>query len=195
MTVDDDSEIDDVARPSDAEPVRRRRISMSWRWTRRYLSKWRPILLTLLVIAAAALAAGLFFFQYRGDQQTSKTAADEAVRAASEGAVALLTYSPDNLSRDFANAKSRLTDDFQDYYKRFTEVIVAPTAQRGLTMTARVVKAAVSELHPNSAVVLVFMDQKTASPDKPQPVKTGSSVRITLSKVKGSWLIANFEVL
>jgi Mce-associated membrane protein len=151
--------------------------------------------LTLLIIAAAGSAAGLFFIQYRGDQQTNKTAADEAVRTASDGAVALLSYSPDSLSRDFADAKSRLTDDFQDYYKRFTEVIVAPTAQRGLTMTARVVKAAVSELHPNSAVVLVFLDQTSASPDKPQPVKTGSSVRIKLSKVKGSWLIANFEVL
>ncbi|MGC2654271.1 MAG: twin-arginine translocation pathway signal [Mycobacterium sp.] len=193
MTVDD-SGIDDMA-PSEAEPVRRRRISLSWRWTRRCLSKWRPILLALLLIAAAGLAAGLFFFQYRKDEQTDTATADEAVRAASEGAAALLTYSPDNLSRDFANAKSRLTDDFQDYYKRFTEVIVAPTAQRGLTMTARVVKAAVSELHPNSAVVLAFVDQTTASPDKPQPVDTGSSVRITLSKVQGSWLIAKFDVL
>ena len=195
MTVDDDSQIDDVASQPDAGPVRRRRISVSWRWTRRYLAAWRSILLTLLVIAATGLAAGLFFTQYRGDQQTNKTAADEAVRTASQGAVALLSYSPDSLSRDFANAKSRLTDDFQDYYKRFTEVIVAPTAQRGLTMSSRVVKAAVSELHPNSAVVLVFLEQKMASPDKPQPVETGSSVRIKLSKVKGSWLIANFEVL
>jgi Mce-associated membrane protein len=195
VTVDDDSQIDDVASQPDAGPVRRRRISVSWRWTRRYLAAWRPILLTLLVIAATGLAAGLFFTQYRGDQQTNKTAADEAVRTASQGAVALLSYSPDSLSRDFANAKSRLTDDFQDYYKRFTEVIVAPTAQRGLTMSSRVVKAAVSELHPNSAVVLVFLEQKMASPDKPQPVETGSSVRIKLSKVKGSWLIANFEVL
>jgi Mce-associated membrane protein len=173
----------------------RRRIEVSRRWIRRCLSMWRPILLTLLVIAAAGLAAGLFFFYYRADEQTDKAAADEVVRAASEGAVALLTYSPDDLSRDFANAKSRLTDDFLSYYKQFTEVIVAPTAQRGLRMNARVVKAAVSELHPNTAVVLVFMDQTTASPDKPQPVKTGTSVRITMSKVKGSWLIANFDVL
>jgi Mce-associated membrane protein len=41
--------------------------------------------------------------------------------------------------------------------------------------------------------VLVFIDQKTASKDKPQPVKTGSSVRVTLTKVKGSWLIAKFD--
>jgi Mce-associated membrane protein len=195
VTADDDSRINGAAAPSDLEPVRRHRIRVSRRWIRRCLARCRPILLTLLVIASTGLAAGLFFLQYRPDQQTDKAAADDAVRAASEGAVALLSYSPDSLSRDFANAKSRLTDDFQDYYKRFTEQIVAPAAQRGLTTRVRVVKAAVSELHPNSAVVLVFIDQKTASKDKPEPVKTGSSVQVTLTKVKGSWLIAKFDAV
>lgn len=193
MTADDASQIDDVATPSDVEPVRRRRISLIWRGIRRCMAMWRPILLIALLVATTGLAVGLFFSQYRPDQQTDKAAADEAVRAASEGAVALLSYSPDSLSRDLANAKSRITDDLEDYYKQFTEQIMAPAAQRGLTTKIRVVKAAVSELHPNSAVVLVFIDQKTASKDKPQPVKTGSSVRVTLTKVKGSWLIAKFD--
>ncbi|WP_375482457.1 twin-arginine translocation pathway signal [uncultured Mycobacterium sp.] len=195
MTVDDASQIDDVAVPSDMKPVRRRRIRLSWRGIRRGMAMWRPILLTTLLIGSTGLAVGLFFSEYRPDQQTDNAAADEAVRAASEGAVALLSYSPDSLSRDLANAKSRITDDLEDYYKQFTEQIMAPAAQRGLTTKVRVVKAAVSELHPNSAVVLVFIDQKTASKDKPEPVKTGSSVRVTLTKVKGSWLIAKFDPL
>jgi Mce-associated membrane protein len=61
--------------------------------------------------------------------------------------------------------------------------------------TARVVRAAVSELHPNSAVVLVFVDQKTATKEKPEPVQTGSSVRVTLTKVNDSWLIAKFDAV
>ncbi|WP_414687617.1 twin-arginine translocation pathway signal [Mycobacterium sp.] len=195
MTIDDDSPIDAVATRSDAGSVHRRLIGLSRRWIRACIAQWRPILLLILVFASTGLAVGLFFFQYRPDQQTDKATADDAVRAASEGAVALLSYSPDSLGSDFANAKSRLTDDFQDYYKRFTEQIVAPAAQRGLTTRVRVVKAAVSELHPNSAVVLVFIDQKTASKDKPQPVKTGSSVQVTLTKVNGSWLIAKFDAV
>ncbi|ORB14834.1 twin-arginine translocation pathway signal [Mycobacterium noviomagense] len=167
----------------------------SWGLIRRCMAMWRPIVLITLLLASTGWAVGLFFVQYRPDQQTDKAAADEAVKAASDGAVALLSYSPDSLSRDFANAKSRLSDDFQDYYKRFTEQIVAPAAQRGLTTTVRVVKAAASELHPKSAVVLVFIDQKTASKEKPEPVKSGSSVRVTLTKVKGSWLIAKFDAV
>ncbi len=151
--------------------------------------------MSLLLIGSTALAVGLFVVDYRPDCETDNASAREVIRVASEGAVALLTYSADNLSRDFANAKSRLTDDFQDYYKRFTEQIVAPTAQRGLTTSARVVRAAVSELHPDSAVVLAFIEQKTASPDKPAPASTGSSIRITLKKVHRSWLIAKFDAL
>jgi Mce-associated membrane protein len=53
----------------------------------------------------------------------------------------------------------------------------------------------VSEIKPNSAVVLVFLKQKTASKEKPQPVVTSNSVKVTLKKVNNSWLIEKFEGL
>jgi len=58
-----------------------------------------------------------------------------------------------------------------------------------------VVKAAVSELHLNSAVVLVFVKQKTTSKEKPEPVVTSSSLRVALTKVDGSWLIEKFDAV
>ncbi len=149
---------------------------------------------TALVVAAVGVAAGLFFDLYRPDQQMDDATADRAVQAASDGAVDLLSYSYTALDRDFAKAKSHLTGDFLAYYSKFTEAIVAPAAQQGqLTTTAKVIRAAVSDLHPNSAVVLVFVDQTTASTQKPEPVKADSSVLVTLTKVNGSWLIAKFD--
>jgi Mce-associated membrane protein len=146
------------------------------------------------VIATTAVAITLFFVQYRPDRQIDDTAAHQAIQAASDGAVALLSYSYDSLDRDFAKAKSHLTGDFLAYYNKFSEGLVAPTAQQGqLTTTANVIRAAVSELHPDSAVVLVFVDQTTASKQKPQPVKADSSVVVSLKKVNGSWLIAKFD--
>jgi Mce-associated membrane protein len=195
VTIDDESKIDNVSATSDTETAYRRRISVIRRWFGRCLSRWRSILLTLLVVASTGFAAGLFVVEYRPDQQTDDAVAQQVIQAASEGSVALLSYSSDSLSHDFTSAKSRLTDDFQDYYKRFTEQVVAPAAQRGLTTRARVVRAAVSELHRNSAVVLVFISQQMTSRDKPEPVQTGSSVSVTLTKVEGSWLIAEFDGL
>jgi Mce-associated membrane protein len=160
-------------------------------WCRAHL---RPILLTVLVVAAAALAAVLFFFQYRPDQQTDSAAAQDAIRAAKDGTVALLSYSPDSLDHDFTTAKSHLTGDFLSYYNQFTEQIVAPAAkQKAVKTSAGVVQAGVSELHPDKAVVLVFVNQTTTSSDRPDPSMTASSVLVTVTKVKGAWLISAFD--
>jgi Mce-associated membrane protein len=147
-----------------------------------------------LVVAAVGVAAGVYFILYWPDQRVDDAAAHRAIQAASDGAVAVLSYSYDHLNRDFDNAKSRLTGDFLTYYKKFTDNVVAPTAQQGqLTTSAKVIRAAISDLHPNSAVVLVFVDQTTASTKKKDPEKTKSAVLVTLTKVNGSWLIAKFD--
>lgn len=161
---------------------------------RRWLAGWRPILVMALSIAAAGLALGMFYFQFRPDAQSSDAA--QAIKASSEGAVALLSYSPDNLDRDFANAQSHLTGVFLTYYKTFTQTIVKPMAeQQHIITTAKVVRAAAAESHPDSAVVLVYIDQTTASKDKPEPVLSSSSVLVTVTKVKGAWLISKFDPL
>lgn len=160
----------------------------------RYWARWRSIVATMLVIAAVGVAAGVYFILYRPDQQVGDAAARRAIQAASDGAVAALSYSYDHLNRDFDNAKSHLTGDFLAYYSKFSDEVVAPVAQKGqLTATAKVIRAAVSELHANSAVVLVFVDQTTKSAQKKDPENTQSSVLVTLAKVNGSWLIAKFD--
>jgi Mce-associated membrane protein len=167
------------------------------RWVQRCRARRRPILLAILLVGAIScggFGAGYFYFVYRPDVQTDNAVAHEVVKAASDGAVALLSYSPTTLDRDFANARSRLTENYLAYYQRFTDQIVGPSAQHGqVTTTATVVKAAVSELHPSSAVVLVFVRQKAASKDRPQPVVTSSSLRVGLVKVRDSWLIEKFD--
>jgi Mce-associated membrane protein len=146
------------------------------------------------VVAAVGLAACLFVLQYRPDRQIDDAAARRAIQAASDGAVAALTYSSENMDHDFARARSHLTGDFLAYYDKFTKEFVIPTVQqKQLRQTAAVVRAAVSELGPDSAVVLVFLDETTTGKDKPQPLVTPSSVRITLTKVNGSWLISKLD--
>ena len=160
----------------------------------RLLVHWGSILLTASVVAAVGLAACLFVLQYRPDRQLDDAAAQRAIRAASDGAVAALSYSSENMDRDFARARSHLTGDFLAYYDKFTKEIVIPTVQqKHLGQTASVLRAAVSELEPNSAVVLVFLNEATTSKDKPQPLITSSAVRITLTKVGGSWLISKLD--
>ena len=80
----------------------------------------------------------------------------------------MLSYSPDTVDRDFSSAKAHLTGDFLAYYGKFTEQTVAPAAkQKGVKTTATVVQAAVGELHPDSAVALLFLNQTTTSRERP----------------------------
>jgi Mce-associated membrane protein len=151
------------------------------------------VLLTL-VLAATGLVGGLYYLQYRPDRDTDTSVAQTAIRAATDGTVALLSYSPETLDRDFATAKSRLTGDFLDYYNTFTTQVVAPAvAQKAVKTNAAVVRAAVTELRSGAAVVLVFVNQTTSSSDKPNPSMSSSSVLVTLTKVDDAWLISSFD--
>jgi Mce-associated membrane protein len=150
--------------------------------------------LSLLVVVSVAFCASLFYFSYLPDRDVDTAAAKSAVSAASEGTIAILSYSPDTLDHDFSSARSHLTGDFLSYYDQFTQQIVAPAArQKAVKTSAVVLRAAVSELRPESAVVLLFVNQSTQSADRPEPSLTSSSVVVKLTKAYGKWLISSFN--
>jgi Mce-associated membrane protein len=191
---DQTPEAEQLERPDDdgGKPGRLKRFTGRIKLLSR--AKTAPAILAFLVLASAALAACLLYFWYRPDRAADAAAAKSAITAASDGTVAILSYSPDTLDRDFASAKSHLTGDFLSYYNQFTQQIVGPAAkQKSVKTTAVVVRAAVSELHLNSAVVLVFVNQSTMSADRTDPTLASSSVLVTLTKAHGTWLISSFN--
>ncbi|MEO3760296.1 hypothetical protein ABGB19_18680 [Mycobacterium sp. B14F4] len=152
------------------------------------------LVLTLLLVASAGVAAWLYFFQFRPDQQTDAGAREVVLEAAKTGTVALLSYSPETLDADFTNAKSHLTGDFLDYYTQFTEQIVTPAAkQKQVKTSAAVVQAAVAEMQPTSAVVLVFVNQNTVSKENPDGAFAASAVKVAMTNSDGRWLINAFD--
>jgi len=153
-----------------------------------------PVILVALTLIAGVVASWMYFKWFRPDQQTNSDVAQTVINAATDGTVALLSYSPDSLEKDFASAKSHLSGDFLSYYDQFTQQIVAPAAkQKSLKTTAHVMRAAVSELHPDDAVVLVYVDQSTTSKDSPEPTVAASSVLVSVKRVNGAWLITKFN--
>ncbi|AQT79274.1 twin-arginine translocation pathway signal [Mycolicibacterium litorale] len=156
--------------------------------------RWVAVLIVVLLIASAGAAGGVYWWMYRPDQLTDAAAQQQARDAASQGTVALLSYAPDTLDKDLATAKSHLTGEFLKYYSQFTDQIVAPAArQKGVKTEATVARAAVSEMHPDNAVVLVFVNQVTTSKDRPDPALATSSVLVKLTKTDGRWLISEFN--
>jgi Mce-associated membrane protein len=152
------------------------------------------LVLVLLLLVSGALAAWLYVTQYRPDKQTDATAVQAATAAAQDGMIALLSYKSETLDQNVAAAKSHLTGDFvSDYEKRVREVVAPAVKGRGVVTTAQVIGAAVSELHSDSAVVLLFINQVSVSKDRPDTALVSSSVLVSLTKVRGHWLISKFQ--
>jgi Mce-associated membrane protein len=182
----DATEADDAAVPAAAVPVRRRTS-----WLRRNLI---PAVAAGLVLVSAVAAASVYWWLYRPDRLTDSAAQRQVVAAAKEGTEALLSYSPENLDADLANAKSHLTGEFLSYYNDFTDKVVAPASrQKGVKTEANVARAAVSQIEPGRAAVLVFVNQVTTSKERPTPALSTSSVVVTLVNSGGRWLISGFN--
>lgn len=186
------TEADAIEKPPSTKP--KRGVGIPGRLWQGARTNWAAVALTVALAAAAGAAAWMFFFVYQPDKATNDAAGQSAIKAASEGTVALLSYSPDSLDQDFAAAKSKLTGSFLSYYTQFTEQIVTPAAkQKSVKTQASVVRAAVSEIRPDTAVVLVFINQTTESKDRPDASFINSAVRVTMQKINGGWLISSFD--
>ncbi|ODR22385.1 twin-arginine translocation pathway signal [Mycobacterium gordonae] len=172
------------------ERVKKRFSKKPGKWS----GKIGAAVLALIVLGSLSVLGGLYWFSYRPDRAVDADAAKAAITAASDGTIAILSYSPDTLDRDFSSARSHLTGDFLSYYDQFTQQIVAPAAkQKAVKTTAVVLRGALTDFHPDSATVLLFINQSTQSRDRPEPATTSSSVLVTLTKADGKWLISQFN--
>ncbi|TRW80241.1 twin-arginine translocation pathway signal [Mycolicibacterium sp. 018/SC-01/001] len=187
VVVDDDAVGDApgaAARDDDQPPPRRG-------FFRRH---WSAALLIALPVVATAVAVTLYFTEYRSVAETNQSVVADVLKAAGDGTTALLTYSPASVEADTAHAKSLLTGQFLDYYSQFTANVIIPAAKKKEVETgAQVTRSGLVEIHPDKAVVLVFVNQTSSSAQRPEPANSASAVRVTVERQQGRWLISAFD--
>ncbi len=82
----------------------------------------------------------------------------------------------------------------RESFSRSSRGSVTPAAkQKSVKTSAAVVRAAVAELKPDSAMVLVFLNQSTTSKDNVDGSYTASAVKVGLKKINDAWLISAFD--
>jgi Mce-associated membrane protein len=155
---------------------------------------WARLLAAALPAVALVLALGAGYLKWLDSSaRESPTAAEQSVRAATDGTVAILSYRPDTVDRDLKAAADRLTGGFRQEYTQLVSGVVAPGAkQQNISAVATVPAAASVSATGKHAVVLVFVNQTTTIGND-APTQTTSSVRIILDKVDGRWLISQFD--
>ncbi|OBI21491.1 hypothetical protein A5712_15740 [Mycobacterium sp. E2327] len=172
------------AEAEEGEPVKAR-VRISWS---------RVLVYGVLPGLALVLAAAAGFLKWQeSSARQAQLARIESVAAAKDSTIALLSYKADTVEKDLDAAKSRLTGTFKESYSQLINDVVIPGAKKEhISTTATVPAAASVSATPNHAVTLLFVNQ-TATVDKNPPSDTTSSVRVTLDKVAGRWLISGFD--
>jgi Mce-associated membrane protein len=139
-----------------------------------------------------ALVAGFSRWQ-ESSVRSSQNAATESLAAAKESTIAILSYQADSVGKTLVVARDRLTSPYKDAYTKLTNEVVIPGATKDhVSVTATVPAAATVSATPRHAVVTLFVDQAAAI-GKDAPTTTASSIRVTLEKISGRWLISEFE--
>ena len=145
-----------------------------------------PVLAFLL-----AIAAGFLKWQYT-TMHGSEVAGGQALQAARDGTVAMLTYRAETVEQDLTTARDLLTGGFRDSYTSLVNDVVIPGArEQRISAEAKVAAAATVSAEQNHAVVLVFVNQTTVIGDGP-PSGMASTVRVTLDNEGDRWLISDF---
>jgi Mce-associated membrane protein len=161
---------------------------------KRRIDRSRVLAFVVLPVLALVLAGAAGFLKWQDSSvRTSDVARTESVQAAKDSTIALLSYQPDTVEQQLVAARERLTGEFRDSYTKLTNDVVIPGAkEKQISAVASVPAAASVSANPGHAVVLVFVDQTVVIGADP-PTQTASSVRITMEKIDGRWLISNFE--
>ena len=148
----------------------------------------------ILPVIAMLLGAAAGYLKWEdSSRREAETARSQAVAAAKDSTVALLSYKPDTVEKDLGAARDRLTGTFLDAYTQLVNTVVIPGAkEKKISALATVPAAAPVSAKADRAVVLLFVDQ-TVTVGSDAPTNTTSSVRVTLDKVGGRWLISAFD--
>ncbi|MBJ7336349.1 MAG: hypothetical protein JHC64_01540 [Mycolicibacterium sp.] len=154
----------------------------------------RVIAYGLLPALALVLTLGAGYLKWVDTKnRDAKTAAVESVQAARDSTIALLSYTPADVDKQLVEARDRLTGQFRDSYTSLTNDVVIPGAkQQQITAVATVPAASSVSADANHAVALVFVNQ-TTTVGAGAPTDLASTVRVTLDKVDGRWLISQFD--
>ncbi|WP_156409413.1 hypothetical protein [Mycobacterium sp. Root265] len=153
----------------------------------------RPAPAMAVGCAALMLTCGAGWLKFHDAQQREALmAGPEAVRAATESTIAMLSYSSDTVEGDLLPVRDQLTGDFRDSFTTLVNDVVIPSAREKKTFSTATVPAAASvSADSTHALVLVYVNQTTVIADDP-PTDTASSVKVALERIDGRWLVSDF---
>jgi Mce-associated membrane protein len=158
-----------------------------------------PVVVVLVVVAALLAGLGGWFLlrtaDLRDDPAAANTALVDTGRTAEVSAaitVALnriFSYSYDRTEVTERAAADVLRGDARDTYDKLFAQVRELAPNQKLVLTTQVVSAAVQELGPDSATLLVFLDQSATRADKDASSAAAAQLSVTARLEGDRWVI------
>jgi Mce-associated membrane protein len=159
--------------------------------------RWRVTSMAVLgVLAAGAGAAAVRLAAEAHHDDALTRARSTALAAATTDIRQILSYNYRSINSDLARARNDTTGQFRGEFGVLASQLIGPAAAQQRTITwATVPHASVVSATADQVVVLLFIDQRTASKTQPQPQLAASQVQVTMQRIGGRWLVAQFQAL
>jgi Mce-associated membrane protein len=127
-------------------------------------------------------------------RRADRAAGEDAAQAARDSIVALFSYQAANAQQSLeAAARDRLTGKFGDDYTQLVKTVVLPEAvAKHISATAQVPAVGVVSSDTRHAILLAYVDQAVTA-GSAAPTQMKSTVRVTMDKIDGRWLISGFD--
>jgi Mce-associated membrane protein len=146
----------------------------------------------LLAAAVAVAVAGQWWLHQRRDDDARK----EAVRRAADHAVStVLSYDYRHLQEGINASRGLLTGSARKQFADLARPLQTTAPRLQAQVTARVHAAAVLSMHPSSARVLLFVDQRSTSKNLTSPRVDQSRIAVTLVSRGGRWLVDDLSAV
>jgi Mce-associated membrane protein len=153
------------------------------------------VVVLAVLVAGSGAGSGLLVAQNSADKAAQADRAAAAAAAKSE-IQQILTYSYKTISADMSQASADTTGQFKGEYAVLANQTIGPQAKQQQTVNKAVVPvtAAVNS-SGNQVTVLVFVDESTTNKLQPKAQVSGSQLLVTMQKVNGRWLVAQFDAM
>jgi Mce-associated membrane protein len=139
---------------------------------------------------AVTLLAGLFWFTADRYARTAD-ARIEAGDAAKSLVSSLLSYNFNSIDRQADKTENLRTGAFRDEYAQFINRQVAPSAKdKQIVMLTAVDDTAVIDAGPDTAELLVLVEQQSQSLASPAGTSTTPTLKVTLEKEDDTWKVS-----
>jgi Mce-associated membrane protein len=184
-------------RDSDASrPAARRGPGRLTGWLSGWSGALKAVLAGLLALTLVAVAVlVLVGYRVRAEDRV-ETARVQALAAAQDNAVTILSYDYRHLDADFAAARKTLTGQFATDYASTTRSVVRPGAEQyHAVVKAEVAAGSVVSATADKVVVLLFVNQTTTSTRLDGPRVDLNRVQLTMVPVDGRWLVSKVTAL